>query len=95
MDVKLTVKQTKLISKLVKDLKLYKLARSFRKSVNPVQYPHYLQIIAILMDLSVLMDNVDKGKYHSLSEFVNDTTKIFDNCRVFNSVDSINILAMR
>ncbi|KAI0985772.1 hypothetical protein GJ496_003239 [Pomphorhynchus laevis] len=89
MDVKLTVKQTKLISKLVKDLKQHKLAWPFREPVNPVQYPHYYQIITNPMDLSGLKDNVDKGKYHSLSEFVNDTTKIFDNCRVFNNVDSI------
>ncbi|KAI0982941.1 hypothetical protein GJ496_012063 [Pomphorhynchus laevis] len=74
MDVKLTVKQTKLISKL---------------PVNPVQYPHYYQIVTNPIDLSGLKDSVGKDKYYSLSEFANDTTKIFDNCRVFNSVDSI------
>ncbi|KAI0979987.1 hypothetical protein GJ496_010782 [Pomphorhynchus laevis] len=89
MDVKLMVKQAKLISKLVKDLKQHKLAWPFREPVNPVQYPHYYQIITNPMYLSRLKDNVDKGKYHSLSEVVNDTTKIFVNCRVFNSVDSI------
>lgn len=46
------------------------------------------QLIGWFADLAQVERKVATGQYLFLSEFVKDVTKIFDNCRYFNSRDS-------
>ena len=46
--------------------------------------PDYYDVIKEPMDLKTLEDKVEADAYTSLDEFVKDTNKIFNNCRVYN-----------
>lgn len=39
-------------------------------------------------DLQKVENKVDNQTYHTLSEFIGDMTKIFDNCRYYNPKES-------
>ena len=39
-------------------------------------------------DLSIIEDRIHDDHYNFLVEFVQDVTKVFDNCRYYNGTDS-------
>ena len=41
-----------------------------------------------LTDLSTVEVNLDNRVYRRLSDFIKDVTKIFNNCRLYNPVDT-------
>lgn len=56
--------------------------------VDPDEAPDYYRVIKEPMDLQKIESKVDAQSYHTLSEFIGDMTKIFDNCRYYNPKES-------
>lgn len=47
-----------------------------------------LLIFYFFLDLQKVENKIDTHKYNTLSEFIGDMTKIFDNCRYYNAKES-------
>lgn len=56
--------------------------------VDPDEAPDYYRVIKEPMDLQKVENKVNNQTYHTLSEFIGDMTKIFDNCRYYNPKES-------
>ncbi|KAJ1953762.1 histone acetyltransferase [Linderina pennispora] len=69
---------------VVSELLVHPSAWPFQKPVDPQEVPDYYVVIKEPMDLQTLEDNVDMNKYPTLEAFVNDTRKIFVNCKNYN-----------
>ncbi|ODN01457.1 Histone acetyltransferase KAT2A [Orchesella cincta] len=60
--------------------------------VNPVEkkeVPDYYDCIQHPMDLTTIADRLDSGHYTHKSLFVGDMTRIFTNCRIYNSQKTV------
>ncbi|XP_050664238.1 nucleosome-remodeling factor subunit NURF301 isoform X2 [Leptidea sinapis] len=84
----LTQKDYENLKRLVKQIQLHKNAWPFIEPVDPREAPTYYKIIKEPMDLQTVERKVNDQTYSTLSEFIGDMTKIFDNCRYFNPKDS-------
>ncbi|XP_053625011.1 nucleosome-remodeling factor subunit NURF301 [Plodia interpunctella] len=76
------------LKRLVKQIQLHKNAWPFMEPVDPREAPTYYKVIKEPMDLQTVERKVNEQTYSTLSEFIGDMTKIFDNCRYFNPKDS-------
>ncbi|XP_045520009.1 nucleosome-remodeling factor subunit NURF301 isoform X1 [Pieris brassicae] len=84
----LTPKDYENLKRLIKQIHLHKNAWPFMEPVDPREAPTYYKIIKEPMDLQTVEKKVNDQTYSTLSEFIGDMTKIFDNCRYFNPKDS-------
>ncbi|XP_026495038.2 nucleosome-remodeling factor subunit NURF301 [Vanessa tameamea] len=84
----LTPKDFENLKRLVKQIQLHKNAWPFMEPVDPREAPTYYKVIKEPMDLQTVERKVNDQTYSTLSEFIGDMTKIFDNCRYFNPKDS-------
>ncbi|XP_041977903.1 nucleosome-remodeling factor subunit NURF301 [Aricia agestis] len=84
----LTAKDFENLKRLVKQIQLHKNAWPFMEPVDPREAPTYYKVIKEPMDLQTVERKVNDQTYSTLSEFIGDMTKIFDNCRYFNPKDS-------
>ncbi|XP_072944153.1 nucleosome-remodeling factor subunit NURF301 [Epargyreus clarus] len=84
----LTAKEFEHLKRLVKQIQLHKNAWPFMEPVDPREAPTYYKVIKEPMDLQTVERKVNEQTYSTLSEFIGDMTKIFDNCRYFNPKDS-------
>ncbi|CAK1552071.1 unnamed protein product [Leptosia nina] len=84
----LTPKDYENLRRLIKQIHLHKNAWPFMEPVDPREAPTYYKIIKEPMDLQTVERKVNDRTYSTLSEFIGDMTKIFDNCRYFNPKDS-------
>ncbi|XP_037302475.1 nucleosome-remodeling factor subunit NURF301-like [Manduca sexta] len=84
----LTPKDFENLKRLVKQIQLHKNAWPFMEPVDPREAPTYYKVIKEPMDLQTVERKVNEQIYSTLSEFIGDMTKIFDNCRYFNPKDS-------
>ncbi|KAI7901745.1 uncharacterized protein BX663DRAFT_513906 [Cokeromyces recurvatus] len=74
--------------KLVEEMQNYTHAWPFLEPVNIEEVADYYDIIKDPMDLATLEENVKADAYLTIEDFINDTQKIFDNCRIYNSEDT-------
>ncbi|KAJ2884483.1 histone acetyltransferase [Coemansia aciculifera] len=69
---------------VVSEMLVHHSAWPFQKPVDPQEVPDYYVVVKEPMDLMTLESNVDENKYPTLEAFVEDTRKIFLNCKNYN-----------
>ncbi|KAJ2012296.1 histone acetyltransferase, partial [Coemansia sp. S680] len=69
---------------VVSEMLVHHSAWPFQKPVDPQEVPDYYAVVKEPMDLMTLESNVDENKYSTLEAFVEDTRKIFLNCKNYN-----------
>lgn len=74
--------------KITRSLQAHKMSWPFRTAVDPKEVPDYYKVVKEPMDLSIVELRVVNKFYATLSDYVKDVTKIFDNCRLYNPTDS-------
>ncbi|EAT32755.1 AAEL015015-PA [Aedes aegypti] len=84
----LSAKEFDNLKKLIKQIQHHKSAWPFMEPVDPDEAPDYYRVIKEPMDLQKVENKVNNQTYHTLSEFIGDMTKIFDNCRYYNPKES-------
>ncbi|KAH9489885.1 hypothetical protein Btru_044495 [Bulinus truncatus] len=84
----LTSSEYQQLHKLLKDLQAHKMAWPFLQPVDPKEVPDYYDIVHEPMDLTIVEAKLNSKAYHKLNDFMKDITKIFDNCRLYNPVDT-------
>ncbi|KAI8380363.1 hypothetical protein BD560DRAFT_388042 [Blakeslea trispora] len=73
---------------LVEEMQNYTESWPFLEPVSIEEVADYYDIIKDPMDLATLEENVKADAYPTMEDFVRDTRKIFDNCRIYNSEDT-------
>ncbi|XP_050437023.1 nucleosome-remodeling factor subunit NURF301 isoform X2 [Adelges cooleyi] len=76
------------LTKLIKQIQAHKSAWPFMDPVDPHEAPDYYTVIKDPMDLNCIGKNVGDKKYKTLTEFIRDMIKVFDNCRFYNPRES-------
>ncbi|XP_055631397.1 nucleosome-remodeling factor subunit NURF301 isoform X2 [Toxorhynchites rutilus septentrionalis] len=84
----LSIKEFENLKKLIKQIQQHKSAWPFMEPVDPDEAPDYYRVIKEPMDLQKVESKVNSQTYNTLSEFIGDMTKIFDNCRYYNPKES-------
>ncbi|XP_013060531.2 nucleosome-remodeling factor subunit NURF301-like isoform X2 [Biomphalaria glabrata] len=84
----LTSSEYQQLQKLLKDLQGHKMSWPFLQPVDPKEVPDYYDIVHEPMDLTIVEAKLNSKAYHKLNDFMKDITKIFDNCRLYNPVDT-------
>lgn len=84
----LSLKEFDNLKKLIKQIQQHKSAWPFMEPVDPNEAPDYYRVIKEPMDLQKIEGKIDSKVYQTLSEFIGDMTKIFDNCRYYNPKES-------
>jgi len=74
--------------KLIKQIQSHKSAWPFMEPVDPHEAPDYYNVVKEPMDLNCIGKNVTNKKYKTLTEFIRDMIKVFDNCRYYNPRES-------
>ena len=84
--IEITEEETKKLEKALETLSKEKDAFDFLLPVdyNGLGLPDYPKIIKRPMDLGTVKDNLLKGEYNTIREFMDDVTLIWQNCRTFN-----------
>ena len=84
--IEITEEETKKLEKAIETLSKEKDAYDFLAPVdyNGLGLPDYPKIIKKPMDLGTVKDNLLKGEYNTIREFMEDITLIWQNCRTFN-----------
>lgn len=81
-------KLTNALGQVLQIVKQHSAAWPFLKPVNPLEVPDYYDHIKFPMDLKTMSDRL-KGKYYITRRlFIADMTRIFTNCRLYNSPDT-------
>ncbi|KAI8969224.1 hypothetical protein BDF20DRAFT_907941 [Mycotypha africana] len=73
---------------IVEEMQNFTDAWPFLEPVNIEEVADYYDIIKEPMDLATLEENVKNDAYPKWEDFIKDTRKIFDNCRVYNAEDT-------
>ncbi|KAI8355124.1 hypothetical protein EDC96DRAFT_446806 [Choanephora cucurbitarum] len=73
---------------LVEEMQNYTHSWPFLEPVSIEEVADYYDIIKDPMDLATLEENVKADAYPTMEDFVRDTQKIFDNCRIYNGEDT-------
>ena len=84
--IEITEEEIKKLEKALETLSKEKDAFDFLAPVdyNGLGLPDYPKIIKRPMDLGTVKDNLLKGEYNTIREFMDDVTLIWQNCRTFN-----------
>ncbi|UJR09016.1 hypothetical protein I4U23_013265 [Adineta vaga] len=73
---------------LTDQLLTHKMAWPFQKPVDVKKVSNYLTIIKDPMDLSTLKSKIMNSKFKTICDYIRDVNKIFNNCRLFNPMNS-------
>ncbi|CAF3929520.1 unnamed protein product [Adineta steineri] len=73
---------------LTDQLSTHKMAWPFQKPVDIKDAPNYYTIIKDPMDLTTLKTKVMNSKFKTICDYIRDVNKIFNNCRLFNPINS-------
>ena len=73
---------------ILKAVKAHQSAWPFQRPVERNEAPDYYIIIKQPMDLKAMTDKLRKGQYNDRSAFVEDMQKIFNNCRIYNDIET-------
>lgn len=84
----LTAKELDGLRRLYRSLLNHKMAWPFLKPVNAKEVTDYYTKIKEPMDLQTMNEKLRAKKYKTLTDFVADVSRIFDNCRYYNPTDS-------
>jgi len=76
------------LKRLLRSLTSHKMAWPFMKPVNVNDVVDYYDKIKEPMDLGTMTEKLRQKKYITLTDFVADVSRIFDNCRYYNPIDS-------
>jgi hypothetical protein len=52
------------------------------------QIPDYTEVVKNAVDFSLIKQRLNNNHYHSMQQFIDDTQLVFDNCDLYNGVDS-------
>ncbi|CAN8254569.1 unnamed protein product [Cochlearia groenlandica] len=81
---------TSLIRALLKTMQDHADAWPFKEPVDPLDVPDYYDIIKDPIDLKTIAKRVESEQYYvTLDMFVADARRMFNNCRTYNSPDTI------
>uniref|UniRef100_A0A1B6DZV6 histone acetyltransferase n=1 Tax=Clastoptera arizonana TaxID=38151 RepID=A0A1B6DZV6_9HEMI len=70
---------------VLNSIKNHGLAWPFQKPVDKKEVPDYYDLIKYPMDLKTISDRLKAGYYSTRKLFIADMTRIFTNCRTYNS----------
>ena len=89
-DVKMCESWEKIARQLMNVLWKVKDAELFHKPVDPIELnvPNYYEIIKKPMDFSTVKKKLNNYSYTNLKEFNDDMTLIFNNCFLYNGINS-------
>ncbi|KAI9265496.1 hypothetical protein EDC94DRAFT_517094 [Helicostylum pulchrum] len=73
---------------IVEEMQNYTHAWPFLEPVSIEDVADYYDIIKDPMDLATLEENVKADAYPTMEDFIKDTQKIFDNCKLYNAEDT-------
>lgn len=73
---------------IVEEMQNYTHAWPFLEPVSIEDVADYYDIIKDPMDLATLEENVKADAYPTMDDFVKDTQKIFENCKLYNAEDT-------
>jgi bromodomain-containing factor 1 len=87
----LTREETNRALNLLKTLERHSDSYDFRHPVDYISLglPDYPDIIKYPMDLSTVKKNLKAGEYETLQDFIMDVQLIWDNCRLYNPIESV------
>lgn len=85
----LTAKDYDQLRRVVRQLESHKMGWPFLEPVSELDAPDYYDVIKDPVDLSGISDKLKSKTYIKVNEFVADVSKMFDNCRLYNSSDSM------
>ncbi|PVV04805.1 hypothetical protein BB560_000688 [Smittium megazygosporum] len=88
--VSITSSQLPILLKIINSVLQNKNADPFFEPVDPIALgiPDYPDIVKSPMDLSTVKSKLEGGKYSVISDFMNDVELIFENCFLYNGIDS-------
>ena len=84
----LSTKELDGLKRLHRALQNHKMSWPFLTPVDPVEFSDYYDQIKEPMDLDTMACKLKGKKYTTLTEFVADVSRIFDNCRFYNVTGS-------
>ncbi|XP_047143323.1 nucleosome-remodeling factor subunit BPTF isoform X2 [Hydra vulgaris] len=84
----LTSKELDGLKRLHRSLINHKMAWPFMKPVDKKDVKDYYEKIKEPMDLQTMSTKLRDNSYSTLTDFVADVSRIFDNCRYYNPADS-------
>jgi len=62
----------------------------FSGPVNPVEVPDYYEVVKDPLDMELIQERVASGNYYvTLEMFCADFRLMFNNCRLYNSPDTV------
>ncbi|KAF1803299.1 hypothetical protein FB192DRAFT_1277095 [Mucor lusitanicus] len=73
---------------IVEEMQNYTHAWPFLEPVSVDDVADYYDIVKDPMDLATLEENVKADAYPTMEDFVKDTQKIFENCKLYNAEDT-------
>ncbi|CEP08954.1 hypothetical protein [Parasitella parasitica] len=73
---------------IVEEMQNYTHAWPFLEPVSADDVTDYYDIVKDPMDLATLEENVKADAYPTMEDFVKDTQKIFENCKLYNAEDT-------
>ena len=76
------------LKEILKLVKTHQSAWPFQKPVDKTEAPDYYVVIKHPMDLKLMTDKQKKGHYTERAAFVEDMQRIFNNCRVYNDIET-------
>ena len=76
------------LREVLKLVKSHQAAWPFQKPVEKNEAPDYPLVIKQPMDLKTMTDRLRKGFYIEKNGFVEDMQKIFNNCRIYNDIET-------
>jgi len=76
------------LKRLLRSLQSHKTASPFLEPVDELEVSDYYEIVKEPMDLQTMESKLRLNKYKTIKDFVADASRIFDNCRYYNTSDS-------
>lgn len=73
---------------LLSDLQNHASSWAFLNPVNKDEVTDYYEVIKEPMDLSTMEQRLEENVYENLDAFLNDASKIFNNCKAYNGENS-------
>lgn len=80
----------KAAKRLINTLWRHNSAKIFHKPVDPdrLGIPDYFEIVKDPIDLGTIKQRLNYNYYLTIKEFIDDMQRCFDNCLIYNNIDS-------
>ena len=90
----LTREETNRAINMIKYLERQKDSFEFRYPVDFIGLglPDYPEIVKYPMDLATVKKNLKSGEYTNLQDFIIDVQLIWDNCKLYNPIESVILM---